>query len=234
MNSLYVFAYCSSRLFSIFYQTIYLRLKFIGWKQALIVCNLMCLKVVFTNEQTGEYQFFEVTFRAVRPGVMANIDLVTPVRQSVPYTIMLENPLNYAVTFNATCSIPEILMPNQLAVPAQSEVSGKLLLLGPRMKIRVPYRLDEPKYVWPRPGLSLAQSSAGAEHLSASALQSRASLVQSCARPVQSWTSPGQSIACPVQSIACPMQWSASTEQSSTSAVKCKCSKVQVQSSSML
>ncbi len=84
---------------------------------------LFCVQVVFTNEQTQEYQFYEVTFRAVRPGIIQAIDLVTPVRQSVPYTIMLENPLNYAVTFNATCNIQEILMPNQLSVPAQSDVS---------------------------------------------------------------------------------------------------------------
>ena len=73
-----------------------------------------------------EYQFYELTFRAIRPGVISVIDLVTPVRQSVPHTIMLENPLNYAVTFNATCNVPEVLMPNQLSVPAQSEVRPKI------------------------------------------------------------------------------------------------------------
>ena len=77
-----------------------------------------------TNEQTGEFQFFEVTFTATKPGTVSTIDLTTPVRQSVPYTIKLENPLSYAVTFGASCMpANEILMPNQLSVPAQSEVS---------------------------------------------------------------------------------------------------------------
>ena len=50
------------------------------------------------------------------------INLSTPVRQSVPHTIMLENPLHYPVTFAANCNVPEIMMPNQMSVPAQSEV----------------------------------------------------------------------------------------------------------------
>ena len=77
------------------------------------------------NEQTNEFQFYEVTFKASKPGVIAAIDLTTPVRQSVPQTITLENPLHYAVNFQATCSVPEVLMPNQLAVPAQSEVNAR-------------------------------------------------------------------------------------------------------------
>ncbi|ELT89592.1 hypothetical protein CAPTEDRAFT_222082 [Capitella teleta] len=79
------------------------------------------IKVIFLNEQTGEYQFYEITFRAVRPGVISSIDLVTPVRQSVPHTLTLENPLSYPVTFAASCNVSEILMPNQLSVPANSE-----------------------------------------------------------------------------------------------------------------
>lgn len=81
------------------------------------------VRVVFTNEQTNEYQFHDVTFRAIRPDVITTIDLATPVRQSVPYTIMLENPLSYAATFSATCNVPEVMMPSQLSVPAQSEVT---------------------------------------------------------------------------------------------------------------
>ncbi|XP_074644164.1 hydrocephalus-inducing protein homolog [Tubulanus polymorphus] len=78
-------------------------------------------KVVFTNESTGEYQFYEITFKSVRPGVISTVNLSTPVRQSVQNIILLENPLTQAVTFNATCPVTEILMPTQLQVPAQSE-----------------------------------------------------------------------------------------------------------------
>lgn len=80
-------------------------------------------QVIFTNEQTNEYQYFEVVFRSTRPGVIGNIDLVTPVRQSVPHTILLENPLLTPVIFTASCTVPEVLMPTQLSVPAESAVS---------------------------------------------------------------------------------------------------------------
>jgi len=89
------------------------------------ICALFALhlQVTFTNEQTGEYQYFELFFRAVRPGVISSIQLLTPVRQSKQHTLLLENPLNNAVTFSASCSIPEIQLPGQLSVPALSEVN---------------------------------------------------------------------------------------------------------------
>ncbi|XP_046359897.2 hydrocephalus-inducing protein homolog isoform X3 [Haliotis rufescens] len=79
------------------------------------------LKVTFVNEQTSEYQYYEVTFRATKPGVLSSIDLSTPVRQSVHHTVKIDNPLTYPVTFSVTCNIPEVLMPTQLQIPAQSE-----------------------------------------------------------------------------------------------------------------
>ncbi len=85
--------------------------------------SVLSLQVVFVNEQSGEYQFYELAFKAVRPGVISTVDLITPVRQSIQHTIKLSNPLSSNVTFNATCHHPEILMPSQLAVLAQSEVS---------------------------------------------------------------------------------------------------------------
>ena len=57
------------------------------------------LKVTFINESTGEYLFYEVTFRAVRAGTIGCIELSTPVRQSISHTILLENPLPNTVTF---------------------------------------------------------------------------------------------------------------------------------------
>ncbi|XP_059164883.1 hydrocephalus-inducing protein homolog isoform X3 [Physella acuta] len=79
------------------------------------------LKVTFINEQTGEYQFYEVTFRATKPGTISTINLSTPVRQSIQYTITVDNPLNTQVIFLISCTVPEILVPNMLAVPAGSQ-----------------------------------------------------------------------------------------------------------------
>lgn len=101
--------------------------SFLGWMNALgqnvpKPHAFNSFQVTFTNEQSGEYQFYEVQLRSTKPGVIANIDLSTPVRQSVPHTIRLDNPLTYPMTFNATCNILEVLMPASLSVPAQSQV----------------------------------------------------------------------------------------------------------------
>jgi len=78
--------------------------------------------VTFTNEQSGEYQFYDVMIRAVRPGVISSIQITTPVRQRKQYILMLENPLTYAVTFTASCNVPEVQILSQISVPASSEV----------------------------------------------------------------------------------------------------------------
>ena len=93
---------------------------------------LLSFQVTFTNEQSGEFQFYEVQLRSTKPGVIATIDLSTPVRQSVPHTIRLDNPLAYPLTFNAICNIPEVLMPTSLSVPAQSQVSFASSVLAER------------------------------------------------------------------------------------------------------
>lgn len=86
------------------------------------------VQMVFTNETSGEYQFYELTMRAGRPGVIAAINLVTPVRRSVSHTLTLDNPLSYPVTLNATCNVAEVLLPGPLQVPAMSEVCTRHLV----------------------------------------------------------------------------------------------------------
>ena len=81
--------------------------------------------MTFLNEQTGEYQFYEIQFRAARPGVLATIQLSTLVRQRKQHTVSLENPLTSAVTFSASCTVPDIQMPSQLVVPPMSEVNSE-------------------------------------------------------------------------------------------------------------
>lgn len=92
------------------------KLGFYAYREGTIV-----LKVVFTNEQTGEYQYFEVSLRGTKAGTIATIQLSTPVRQSVQHSIRMDNPMPNAVTFNVSCNVPEILMPSQLSVPANSQ-----------------------------------------------------------------------------------------------------------------
>ena len=81
-------------------------------------------QVIFRNEQSGEYLFYYVTFKAVPPGVMATIDLSTPIRKSTSHVVTLHNPLSAPVTFNSQCSIADIQLPPSFTVPPLSEVGS--------------------------------------------------------------------------------------------------------------
>ncbi|KAH0619415.1 hypothetical protein JD844_000028 [Phrynosoma platyrhinos] len=78
-------------------------------------------KVTFRNESTQEFLFFLVTFKAISCGPLGTIELTTPVRQSTSSSVKVENPLLYPVSFNTDCKVPDINMPPQFVVPAQSE-----------------------------------------------------------------------------------------------------------------
>jgi hydrocephalus-inducing protein len=101
------------------------KLSFYAHKEGLVV-----FKVIFKNEQTSEYSFYEMTFKAFKGGSMATIDLVTQVRVPKAHSIRLENPLGSLVTFNASCTNQnEILMPNSLTISAKSQVCLTLIFL---------------------------------------------------------------------------------------------------------
>ncbi|XP_077982980.1 hydrocephalus-inducing protein homolog isoform X2 [Glandiceps talaboti] len=78
-------------------------------------------KVTFMNKDTEEYQFYFITFKATPPGVIGSIEMTTPVRLSTSYTLTVENPLPYQVSFQTSCPVPEVMLPGQFVVPAQSE-----------------------------------------------------------------------------------------------------------------
>ncbi|XP_056379319.1 hydrocephalus-inducing protein homolog [Hyla sarda] len=80
-------------------------------------------KVTFRNETTQEYMFYYITFKSTPPGIISTIELVTLVRQSTAATLRVENPLSVPVTFTTDCKVPEINLPPQITVPAQSEVT---------------------------------------------------------------------------------------------------------------
>ena len=78
---------------------------------------------MFRNELSGEYLFYYVTFKATPPGVMAAIELSTPVRQSTSHLVTLHNPLTSPVSFSSQCSVADIQLPPNFTVPPSSEVS---------------------------------------------------------------------------------------------------------------
>uniref|UniRef100_H2ZYG4 Uncharacterized protein n=1 Tax=Latimeria chalumnae TaxID=7897 RepID=H2ZYG4_LATCH len=78
-------------------------------------------KVTFRNEVTQEYLHYVVNFKALSPGMLGTIELVTIVRQSTSSTVKVENPLSIPVTFTVDCKTQDVSFPPQLTVPAQSE-----------------------------------------------------------------------------------------------------------------
>ncbi|CAE1301645.1 HYDIN [Acanthosepion pharaonis] len=118
------------------------RLEFHAYKE-----GLTCLRVTFTHTESGEYQFYELNFRSTKPSSVGLIELSSPVRNSVPHTINLENPLTFAVTFNINTNLPDLIVPGQVVIAPQStrpvkiefqpikigETSGKLELVSPEL-----------------------------------------------------------------------------------------------------
>ncbi|XP_042636791.1 hydrocephalus-inducing protein homolog [Orycteropus afer afer] len=92
------------------------KLNFFSYKE-----GLYAAKVIFRNEITNEFLFYTVSFRVIPSGVIRTIELVSMVRQSASATVKLENPLPYSVTFSTECRVPEISLPSQFVVPANSE-----------------------------------------------------------------------------------------------------------------
>ena len=67
-------------------------------------------------------QFYEIGFKATKPGILSTISLDTSVRQVKTYDLKVENPLPAQVVFSVSCSNSDVNTPNSIAVPAQSEV----------------------------------------------------------------------------------------------------------------
>lgn len=86
------------------------------------------IKVIFKNEQTQEYVWYDITFKSVvdkrNAPTVGNIELTTHVRLQTSHDIILDNPLPHKVTFQGQCSHPDILLPpEQVSIPANSQVS---------------------------------------------------------------------------------------------------------------
>ncbi|KNC96691.1 uncharacterized protein SPPG_07904 [Spizellomyces punctatus DAOM BR117] len=91
-------------------------------------------RIIFKNEATQEFTFFNVTFRSTSPGVISTIELATTVRQATTKDIVLANPLAVPVAFNVSCNYPDITVPHSLVVQprAESICTIEFLPLQPR------------------------------------------------------------------------------------------------------
>ncbi|XP_069882349.1 hydrocephalus-inducing protein homolog isoform X1 [Dipodomys merriami] len=92
------------------------KLNFFSHKEGLYTA-----KVIFRNETTNEFLFYVVSFRVIPSGTIKTIEMASPIRQSTSASIKMENPLPYSVTFSTDCRVPDISLPSQFVVPANSE-----------------------------------------------------------------------------------------------------------------
>lgn len=106
-------------------------------------------QVIFRNEVTSEFLYYTVSFKVIPSGVIKTIEMVTPIRQSVSASIKLENPLPYSVTFSTECRVPDVSLPSQFVVPANSEVRPRRARVpGIQMQALAPGRAP---LSWARP-----------------------------------------------------------------------------------
>ncbi|CAH8550501.1 unnamed protein product [Dicrocoelium dendriticum] len=75
------------------------------------------VKLTFTNEDTKEYQYYELHLKFVRPDPVEVVRLRTPVRRPIAYTIHLNNPLKVPANFRLTTTVPEVQIPSQVQIP---------------------------------------------------------------------------------------------------------------------
>lgn len=93
------------------------KLTFFAHKEALTL-----LKVIFKNEQTNEYSYYEISFKSVKGGSLETIDLITQMRVPVKHSIKFDNPLLNQVNFSPSCTnTVEILMPPTFSVPGKGQ-----------------------------------------------------------------------------------------------------------------
>ena len=87
----------------------------------MLLFDILSIQVTFKNEQTGEYLFYNVTFKSTPPGIIGSIDLTSQVRKSVSSVITIANPLHNPVTISVTCNAADVALPSSFIIGAQSE-----------------------------------------------------------------------------------------------------------------
>ncbi|OXB57221.1 hypothetical protein ASZ78_016396 [Callipepla squamata] len=93
------------------------KLTFLSYKE-----GLFSTMVTFLNEETKEYLYYMITFKATASGPVGTVEVTAAVRQNVSSTVKVDNPLPDPVVFDIDCKVPDITIPSHFTVPAQSEV----------------------------------------------------------------------------------------------------------------
>lgn len=83
-------------------------------------------KVIFKNEQTQEFVHYNLNFKSTPPGVISTIEMSTNVRQLLSRDVIISNPLPTPVTFNASCSHPDVSVIHSFVVQPRSDAACTL------------------------------------------------------------------------------------------------------------
>ncbi|NXC39739.1 HYDIN protein, partial [Penelope pileata] len=94
------------------------KLTFLSYKE-----GVFSIMVTFLNEETEEYLFYVITFKATASGPLGTVEVSTAVRQNVSSTIKVDNPLPVPVVFDIDCKVPDVTVPPIFTVPAESEAN---------------------------------------------------------------------------------------------------------------
>lgn len=88
------------------------KLNFYAYKE-----GLTNAKVIFKNETTQEFMFYNINFKSTAPGIISVIEMTTPVRQICTKEISIFNPLNIPVSFSTNNTHPEVATPHTFVIP---------------------------------------------------------------------------------------------------------------------
>jgi len=80
--------------------------------------GLIQAKICFRNQQTEEFIVYHVQFKVIQSVTTEVINLTTKVRQTIPYTICIPNPLNHPVTLTSETKVHELIVPPSFQIPA--------------------------------------------------------------------------------------------------------------------
>lgn len=78
-------------------------------------------KVTFTNERTGEYLFYNVTFNAGNPSTLSTIKLQCPVRGRVFRSVTITNPTAESIVLTPSCDHKQIFFPEDIELKAKAD-----------------------------------------------------------------------------------------------------------------
>ncbi|XP_048520745.1 hydrocephalus-inducing protein homolog isoform X1 [Dendroctonus ponderosae] len=79
-------------------------------------------KVTFTNPQTGEYEFFEISFKVLSSEPVEVIKFHGRVREHFTQHFTLENPVDVPVTYDLECAEKILTFPNSLTINPYTSV----------------------------------------------------------------------------------------------------------------